>query len=154
MNEITFSVLLEFLYNKFAVTFVLCFVGAFMHEILSTTKKSKDKSKMFNIKRAVTSTVFSTFLMCACAVYVDLQFETYAVLSVICGLWGFALIKLVMNKNFVTTFISKMIKKITSPIIKSAAETITEMSEEKKKSSKSKKNNESKDDNKDSDADE
>ena len=74
---ITIDVLLEFLYNKFAVTFLVCLVGSFIRETLRSTKSKK--SKMLDIKRMVTSTVFSTFLMCACVEYVDLPFSVYAI---------------------------------------------------------------------------
>ena len=101
MNEITFSVLLEFLYNEFAVTFVFCFLGSCIRSISQT--KKQDESKSFNVKRIVISTIFSTLLMCTFTEYIDLQFEVYAFASFFCGLWGLQLCKIAMNIKFIDT---------------------------------------------------
>lgn len=136
MGNITFNILLEFLYNRFAVTFIFCLIGSCIREALKTTKK--DSKSKINIKKIATSTMFSTFLMCACAEYIDLPFGVYAVLSVFGGMWGLVIAELAMNGNFVIKFLGKLTKKvITDPIVKNALESASEtIKEEEEKSSK------------------
>lgn len=135
MEELSIDVLLEFLYNRFAVTFLFCMFGSFTREIFLPVKKKK--SQMLNIKRIVTSTVFSTFLMCTFADYIELTFSAYAVVSIVCGIWGLIIVQIVVNENFVTKFLLKLVDKIPSPVVKSAAESAEEIissSDEDKKS--------------------
>lgn len=143
MEELTIDVLLEFLYDRFAVTFIFCLLGSFIREVmLSSKKRNKDKrSKMLDIKRIVTSTVFSTFLMCACADYVDLQFSVYALISIFCGVWGIVITNLLVSEKFAIKFISNFGKKITSTLIKSAVESASETLKEQKKADTEKKDN-------------
>lgn len=143
MNDITVDILLEFLYNEFAVTFIFCFVGSWIREAMRL--KKKDESKILNIKKIATSTVFSTFLMCACAGYIDLPFEVYAAISVICGMWGIVIINIVINGKFISKIAVKLAKKISDPILKTAVETASEYLEEQEKQEKNL--NENKDEN-------
>ena len=136
MNEVTIDVLLEFLYNQFATTFVFCAAGSFIRESITSMPKKNKKSKLMDTKRIVTSTMFSTFLMCACAEYIDLPFEVYAIVSVFCGMWGLVIVNLAMNVSIITKFASKIVKNITNPIVKSTVESITEVLDEQEKSSK------------------
>ena len=147
MNEITVYVLLEFLYNKFAVTFLLCLIGAGTREVFRSTK-DKD-SKRLDIKKIATSTVFSTFLMCACAEYIDLPFSVYAIASIVCGMWGLALINLVLNGKFINKFLVNVSKKVADPIVKSAVEAASEMTEEDSEDKDKKKDPKDKDDKED-----
>jgi hypothetical protein len=128
MNDITVYVLLEFLYNRFAVTSLFCAFGSFIREVFRSTKSKE--SKMLDIKKIATSTVFSTFLMCACAEYIDLPFSVYAIASIICGMWGLVIINLVLNGKFISKLFINISKKVTDPIVKSAVETASEVMEQ------------------------
>lgn len=123
MNEISVDILLEFLYNKFAVTFLMCLIGACIRESLASSKKSDT----LNIKKIVASTVFSTFLMCACADYLDIPFSVYAIVSIFCGMWGLALVKLAMNGKFVHSLLVNIAKKFADPIVKSAIDSASNL---------------------------
>lgn len=125
MEDLSIDALLEFLYNRFAVTFLLCMFGSFTREVFLPVKKKK--AQVINIKRIVTSTVFSTFLMCTLADYIELTFSAYAVVSIICGIWGLIIVQVAVNENFVTKFLLKMVDKIPSPVVKSAAESASEI---------------------------
>lgn len=125
MEDLSIDVLLEFLYNRFAVTFLLCMVGSLTREMFLPTKKKK--SKLLNIKRIVTSTVFSTFLMCTFADYIDLTFSAYAVLSILCGIWGLIIVQIAVNENFVMKLLLKLADKIPNSLAKSAAESASEV---------------------------
>ena len=136
MEPISLNVLLEFLYNDFAVTFPLCLVGSLIRDALKTYKS---ESKTLSIKKIVASTVFSTFLMCACADYIDLQFSMYAILSVLCGLWGFPIIKIFASENFFRKFLVNIVKQIVNPLLKTSIETATEVLEEEENAKNEKK---------------
>ena len=142
MGDITVDVLLEFLYNRFAVTFVFCLFGSFVREVMRSKKKDNKnkKSKMLDIKRIVTSTVFSTFLMCACADYIDLPFSVYVLISTFCGVWGIVITNLIVSENFVIRFISNLGKKITDPVINSALESASDSLKDKQNADNEDKN--------------
>lgn len=124
MEDLSIDVLLEFLYNRFAVTFLLCTLGSFTREIFLPAKKKK--SQLLDIKRIVTSTVFSTFLMCTLADYIDLTFSAYAVLSILCGIWGLMIVQLAVNENFLQKLLLKFAEKLPESIAKSAAKSASE----------------------------
>lgn len=126
MNDITVDILLEFLYNHFAVTFVFCLVGSSIRESTRSTMSKDKESKMLDIKRIVTSTVFSTFLMCACAEYIDLPFSVYAIISVFCGMWGLVIVNFAMSGKFMSKFINTFAKKMTNQLLKNAVESASE----------------------------
>ena len=132
MKDISIDILLEFLYNRFAVTFIFCLVGSYIRETTRSVTSKNKESKMLSTKKIATSTVFSTFLMCACAEYIDLPFSVYAIISVFCGMWGLVIINLSLNGKFITKFAANMVKKITDPLIKTAVESASEALKENK----------------------
>lgn len=140
MNQFTIDILLEFLYNKFATTFMFCLFGSFVREYLTTIKTDSNSKKYgnFNFGKVVISAIFSTILMCACADYVkvDLHIEVYAIISVVLGMWGLSIMKCIIDKKFLHTFSSKVTKYITNPLIKSAVESASETLDEPKDSDK------------------
>ena len=141
--NLSVDILLEFLYT-FAVTFIFCFIGSLMRESFKSTKRKRKKSRMLDINRIVTSTMFSTFLMCACADYVDLQIGMYAILSVLCGIWGLTIFSVIVNKKFLSLFLINMAKKkieIDDSILESAITTASEILEEEENENDHQKNN-------------
>lgn len=132
MNEITIHVLLEFLYTKFAVTFILCLFGSLIREAVKVYPSKNEenvKTKMVNLKRMATSTIFSTFLMCACADYVELQFSIYALICVLSGIWGLAIVNVVITGNV----LKGITKNIANPIIRGAIESTSKELEKQQK---------------------
>ena len=79
MDVITLSILLEFLYNKFMVTFILCFIGSIAREAFNAIKMSR-----MNIKKLLASTIVASFIICAVLDYVEIPFSIY---TVICIVW-------------------------------------------------------------------
>ena len=123
MNEFTIDILLEFLYKKFAITFALCFIGAVMRKWMNSRNSTGSNNKKNLVGEVIMSAVFSTFLMCAVADYVntDLHFEVYAILSIILGMWGLQIIKLIMDGKFIINLLKHLTKTpIDNSVIKSA----------------------------------
>lgn len=134
MNQFSIDILLEFLYNKFATTFMFCLFGSIVREYLTvknfinkTDSNSKNGGEM-NPGKVVISAIFSTILMCACADYVnvDLHIEVYAIISVVLGMWGIGIMKAMLDKKFINSFLKRITKVITDPLIKSAVESASD----------------------------
>lgn len=129
MNEFTIDILLEFLYKKFAITFVLCFFGSVMRKLFSSKTKTDPNNKKNLVGEVIISAVFSTFLMCAVADYVniDLHFEVYAIISILIGIWGLKIITIVVDGKFLINFIKNLAKNATNnPVIKSAIQSASD----------------------------
>lgn len=129
MNEFTIDILLEFLYKKFAITFVLCFFGSVMRKLFSSKTKTDPNNKKNLVGEVIISAVFSTFLMCAVADYVniDLHFEVYAIISILIGIWGLKIITIVVDGKFLISFIKNLAKNATNnPVIKSAIQSASD----------------------------
>ena len=144
MNQFPIDILLEFLYNKFAITFVFCLFGSIIREYWSciNTNSNGKKGGKFNLGKVVISAVFSTFLVCAGADYMnkDLHIEVYAIISIIVGMWGMVIIRCLMNGKFISTFCANLAKNITNPILKSAAESASKSLDNKEESDKEQSN--------------
>lgn len=124
MDVISLSILLEYLYKKFMVTFVLCLIGAIIRESLNTVKLTK-----IDIKKLLASVVLSSVIMCAIIDYVTIPFSIYAVVCVIFGIWSQTLIKLVMHTKFMTLIIARLFKKFKDPVIEEVLDTIDELNQ-------------------------
>lgn len=118
MDNITLDILLEFLYNRFAVTFLMCLLGSLIRETMTSSKKNS----ALNIPKIVASTIFSTFLMCAAADYlkINIPFSIYAVVCILLGMWAYVIIKFALNGKFMTSLL-KVFAKSADPIIKDVA---------------------------------
>ena len=61
MNQFTIDILLEFLYEKYAITFVFCFFGSFVKEYLTSRKTDSNckRGSKFNLGKVVISSIFN-----------------------------------------------------------------------------------------------
>lgn len=127
--EITKTVLLDYLYNKFAITFVLCLIGAFIKECAKEYNnpiEKKEKRNVLNMKIVLSSSIFCTFLMCAIAEYANIQFTIYALICVIAGMWSSIIIRAAMNFRFMKTFLINFFKNL-GPVFKASSKAIQEL---------------------------
>ena len=152
MNQFSIDILLEFLYNKFATTFMFCLFGSFVREYLTNIKTDSNNKKIgkFDPGKVVISAIFSTILMCACADYVnvDLHIEVYAIISVVLGMWGLSIMKAILDKKIVNNFFKNIVKLISNPLIKSAVESASESIDQELKESDKKQQTKDETDNK------
>lgn len=139
MDDISINVLLEFLYSRFAVTFLWCFFGSCAREVFFPNRK---KRRMVNLQKIIISTIFSTILMCTIADYIDLTFSAYILLNIICGMWGMIFIQILVNENFVTKLLLKLVDRIPSPTLKDATKSFTDEINKKDEKDESDSNNE------------
>lgn len=139
MDPISFSLLLDYLYNNFAITFVFSLIGVSVGQIA----RNVSKNNAIKIKRVIASAVFSTVVLCAANEYFKVSFSIYVLICMIVGIWSDRLLRLVTNSKFMTKFIMNLFKKIATPVTTAISETLEES--EKEKSDK-KKNTNKKDD--------
>lgn len=131
MDQIGFGLLLDYLYNRFAVTCILSIIGCSIRELAG----SMSGKKRISIKKVIASTLFSTVVMCALGEYVNMVFSVYVLSCVFAGIWSSTLMNLAMNKKFVTKVTSTLFKTATDKALRAAGEAIDEYieSEDKKK---------------------
>lgn len=134
MDSIYISLFLEYLYKKFAVTFILCLIGAFLKQSTLNSKKA-NKIKLGSL---FSPTIFSTVLMCAIIDYVDMNFSVYAVVCVLVGMWSSILLKLFLDTKFIKKLVAIVLKKISGPLSEYSDELIEEIEEEQKEEDKEK----------------
>ena len=125
MDSIYLSLLLEYLYNKFAVTFILCLIGAFLKQ--STLNSSSRKVSKIKISSLLSPAIFSTILICAISEYLEVSFSVYAVICVLAGMWSSILLKLFLSISFIKKIVAMLLRNIGGPISKYSKEIAEEL---------------------------
>lgn len=118
MDTVSVTILLEYLYNKYLVTFMLCLMGSFMKETMLLSKKYKK----INLRKIMLSGFFSSLIVCALTDYVSMTFAVYSVVCVLFGMWGYQLLLLFLNTNFIKKLVSIFLKNISGPLSKYASD--------------------------------
>lgn len=112
MNQFTINILLEYLYNIFAVTFLMCLIGSIIRE----TMISINTSTLMSFRKILASSIFSTILMCAVAKYFKVAFEIYIFLCVMAGLWSIKIIYIAMDLKIVKSILRNLFKNYSDPV--------------------------------------
>ena len=120
MEQPTFTLLLDYLYSKFAVTFILCIIGVAIR-LISTAVNNKQRVSRGKL---IASTMFSTFLMCAIGEYIHINFSVYVFLCVVVGMWSTKIVSLALDSKFMSKVTLKCLKKVASPVAKSISEAL------------------------------
>ena len=129
MQDISLYILLDYIYH-YTLTFFICLLGAFIRDCYDTIVKDNVK---IMISRIMISSLFASVLICAIDSVIKVKFSIYVFLALFCGIWGFNILKLILNSKVVLSTIKNIFKHISSPITKGISDTITEMKEEDKK---------------------
>lgn len=129
--------LLEYIYNRFLVPFILVLLGSVLAEVLSHRKRTKVNITHL-LSNAIIFTIFTAALSTA---QKNITFEAYVAICVLVGIfsWKFKLIKLLFDKTLMLSIIGKLLKMCTEPMAKAASITLEEI--EKSESSKKKTTN-------------
>lgn len=122
MDQLTFTLLLDYIYNKFAVTLVLCSVGVVIRNIISDFSCNRKVS----IGKTVASSMFSTVLMCAVKDYIDIAFSIYVLACVIIGMWSTRIISLVADSKFMGKVTKRLLKSIANPVADAVSDVLDE----------------------------
>lgn len=122
MDQLTFTLLLDYIYNRFAVTLVLCSVGVVIKNIINDISYKRKVS----IGKTVASSMFSTVLMCAVKDYIDITFSVYVLTCVIVGMWSTKIISLVADSKFMGKVTKRLLKSIASPVADAVSDVLDE----------------------------
>lgn len=129
-NTITLYGLLDYLYNRFAVTYLLCFLGVVIGQSLNIfTNKNKipKPTNAFNISM---QGALVTVILCALQDYITIKsMSTYVFLCTFLGIWSPFITKAITNIKVVKALIVNISKHIKDPLITAVSETIGELDE-------------------------
>lgn len=115
--------LLNYLYNDFTVSFVICLSGAIIKDLIDTYKNNT----RINIKQIILATIFTTILLCAIRVYIDINFNIYILVCIVSGMWGDEILRLFTNSTIVVLILKKVLKLISNPVSDLISETIDDI---------------------------
>lgn len=136
MDQIGFGLLLDYLYNRFAVTCIVSIIGCSIRELAG----SMSSKKKISINKLIASTLFSTVLMCAVGEHIKMVFSVYVLSCVIVGIWSSTLINLVMNKKFMAKLTSTVFKTAADKVLRATGEAIDDYIESEDNKKKQDKN--------------
>lgn len=125
MDAISVSILLEYLYKKFVVTFIMCLIGAFLRESVKTVKQTK-----LNTRKTLASAILASVLMCALIDYISIPFSIYTVLTIITGMWSHTLLNLLLNVKIMKVLLKNIFKNIKDPVMQGLSDTMEELDDE------------------------
>ena len=128
MDHLTFTLLLDYLYNRFAVTLVLCSIGVMLRNV---TNDFSYKRKV-SLGKTVASSVFSTVLMCAVRDYIDIAFGIYVLICLLVGMWSTKLISLVADSKFMGKVTKRLLKNLANPVAEAVSDVLDEEENKKK----------------------
>lgn len=119
--------LLNYLYNDFTVSFVICLCGAIIKDVIDTYKNSTK----INIRQIILSTIFTTILLCAIRVYITIEFNIYILVCIVAGMWGDSILQAFTNSTIIITILKKILKSINDPLSNVISHTIDELEDNK-----------------------
>ena len=122
MDQLTFTLLLDYIYNRFAVTLVLCSVGVVIKNIINDISSKRKVS----IGKTVASSMFSTVLMCAVRDYIDIAFSAYVLICLIVGMWSAKIVSLVADSKFMGKVTKRLLKSIANPVADAVSDVLDE----------------------------
>lgn len=125
MDMMSLGNILEYLYDRFILTFILCLIGAIIRETMNTMKLTS-----INIKRMMASVIMASTLMCIVVDYVKFQFSIYIAVCIIAGIWSPFIMKLILDSKIMGKLLRGIIKNMKDPIAKGISEAITDLDEE------------------------
>lgn len=132
---VTINIFLDYIYNKFGITFLMCLLGLIIGEYATTVRKNHKEIKIVGL---LLYNFFITSLMCALLEYRKLPISIYFFICILIGMWGKTLIKIFTNIKIVNTFIKHFAKGIGTPISKAISETVEETEKEIEKEAEEK----------------
>lgn len=130
-EAITLYSLLYYIYNRFAVTFLMCFLGVLISQVLNIISSDFKKIAPVNVFSMSLQSVLVTVVMCSAQDYIEIKsFNTYVLCCVVMGIWSPVIIRVITNVKILKKFIINMSKKMKDPIIKAVGETIDQIEDE------------------------
>lgn len=140
MQDYTIKLLLGYIYNRFALVFLICLLGSFINDLYSTY----NSLTKFNIKKILLSSISASIIVCAISEYIYLKFGVYIFFCFVCGLWSYKILEYLTNWNFVSKIFSIILKSMKKEIAIKLANAVNDLEQLEKQNNKSKIENEKK----------
>lgn len=144
-TEINLIALLDFLYDEFAITFVVCCLGLIIKESTLSVKQRK----LISIPRVILGTLFAAIVACALNDKLKLPLATYILFCLVLGIWSKSLLDIITNGKIV----GALIKAITIIAFKVPEEKVDEVIDDIVETMEEDDENDSGDDDQDGDDD-
>ncbi len=129
MQQTTINLLIDYLYNKFAIAFVCSLIGISIYEVIINTK-----DKPIKLRALLATSTFSTVLLCAIRdKFPNLSFSAYILLCTLVSMWGKKILLLLTNSKFMSKFLANLLKKLASDSVsKALSDTVNDEVDSKK----------------------
>lgn len=121
MDQISIALLLDYLYNKFAITFVFSLVGTSIKDMVVV---SKTNAVRFKLKTVIATSTFSTIVLCAIGDCFKVSFSVYALICVLGGMWSSKLLQLATSNKFMSKFLANLLKRVAGPVTGAISDTL------------------------------
>lgn len=132
---ISLTVLLEYIYTKFAVTFILSIIGVSIREMfIAITVDLRNKDNHIRVGKILVLSLFSTVLMCAIGDYVHVGFSIYVLLCILMGMWSHVIIRVATDNKVMKAVLVKLVGSIAKPLEQSVSDAIDAVDKEDKSS--------------------
>lgn len=128
MTEISFAIFIEFLYSKFLLSFIICFFGALIAQIVETVKKSNK----IRLTKVFSSSIVGALVVCVIIDYKELSIALYTFLCFFLGLWGSDILKVLLNQSYIIQFIQNFLSNAVSPAGKAFSKTLEDVKQKEK----------------------
>ena len=148
MEQLTPNMLLDYLYNNFAITYFLCFIGSISGQLYIHIKYNNKKKKLKTIKIVpmIISDAIISLIMSALIDKVS-KFNMYALICVLVGFFGDSIVDYLIDKilsrttddKYIDTLIDKWSDKLSKEestkgkIVKTIKETNEDYNSSRKK---------------------
>jgi hypothetical protein len=119
------AVLLDYVLNRFLIVFMLCILGSLTRDVYDTILHLTPIS----IKQILISSISSTVVLCAVFEYVAFNIATCVLVCFCAGIWSFKFLEILMNWEYVKTFLSHILKNTKTVVGTSLSETIEEIND-------------------------
>lgn len=123
MQEFTLIVLLNWIYQKFSLIFVICLLGCFIRDLMDTMKNCTK----INIKQDIISAFACSIILAAVLDDVLISFSEYIFICFFTGIWSFKILEYILNWKFAKILLKNLFKIIESNIGKAFNNTIDEL---------------------------
>ena len=116
---VNFTTLLDYLYNRFLISFLICMIVIIIREYTNNSLIKKEHSTI-PITRILCSSILATVLACALIEYIHMTFSLYIVFCILSGVWSDKILKIITNNMVVKIFFKNFLSLITSKEVSEA----------------------------------
>lgn len=148
-DAISISGLLDYFYNRFAVTFLMCVLGVIIGRAfqLVATDYKKNNPRHINGVKIILQGVLVTVIICALQDYLKIKsFNIYVLMCIMSGIWSPIIMKLITNMKAIRLLLVNISKRVKDPLVSAVGETIDQMDGKDKSKKRDTKSKEQRDD--------